>query len=411
MPDPGRLLEAGGLVSPAYEEYCLVNVPGSLAARLGVDVGPSLPGDAVVDLGADVSHVALVLVDGLGYRRWRRDALDYRLFARLEAVGHVTPLTTVVPSSTPTAVTSVHTAAAPAEHGILGWDVRLPAHEAIVEAFPHALRDGADDPPPVAAETLVAAEPVYPSLEAAGVRTRVVQPAATLGTAYAGAAFRGAEQVPANGRPARCLRRILERATGPTYTYVYLPRIDALSHEHGTDAPPYHRALAATSERFAAELYDRLDSGVAAETLLAVVADHGMIDLPPGAAGCLDLRSIDGLDGTFRRRSTGTPVPPYGDPRATHLAVRPEAVDDALDALAARGVPALTATAARDLFGPEPGPAFTARCGDVVCFPPVRKIVHAAVDGVVPYVGMHGGRTPTEMLVPFATGWLSTLQG
>lgn len=63
----------------------------------------------------------------------------------------------------------------------------------------------------------------------------------------------------------------------------------------------------------------------------------------------------------------------------------------------------------RGLFGPDPGPTFDRRCGDLVVYHPEKRIDHGGVD-VADKIEMHGGRTPREMLVPFAAARLSTLR-
>lgn len=461
-----------GLVIPDYGGYCFAGVPGAVADVLDVhrDVGPTLPRGVFSGVDTDVSNVVVVLLDGLGWRRWRRDAGDHRFLSRLRDRGRVTPLTTVCPSSTATAITTVHTAATPAEHGVLGWDVRLPAYDTVVGAFPHAVREdvasaraeadesaaevssdggpgaettsdggtgagvsgdgvagtatssdggtaretSGDRTPPLPSSELVAADPIYPALREAGVESRVVQPAGTLGTDYADATFRGATPVPADGpaETAESLRETLESADGPSYTYVYLPQIDATSHAHGTDSGAYLDALATTTRHLSRELYDRLDPDVAAETLLLVTADHGMVDFEPGPAGCLDLRDIDAVEEALARDQAGRPVPPFADPRLTHVDVRDGEREAAVEALESRGVRVFTRETVREmgLYGDDHGPVFERRCGDLVLTHPELKLVHPATAKVRGHVGMHGGPTPGEMLVPFAAAKLSALQ-
>jgi len=407
-----------GLVVPDYEGYCFANVPGTAADALGVDVGRSLPSEALASVESDISHVVVVLLDGLGWHRFHRDGEDHRLLARLADRGTVTPLTAVTPSSTASAITTMHTGAPPAQHGVFGWDIRLPDHETVVEAFPHEIRstgDGTDDPtPPVSSDEVVCADPVYPALEAAGVDTAVVQSADTLGTAYADATFKGATQVPVDDvvHGATALRERLESVDGPSYTYCYVSDLDSASHDYGTDSGAYHDALATATRALSRALYDDLDPATGDETLLVLTADHGFVDFEPGPEGCLDVFSIDAVTESLARTSSGDPVRPWGDYRFLHLAVRDGAVDRARRALEAHGVTVLTREGVRDrgCFGPEAGPVFDRRCGDLVCTHPDLKLVYPSAESIVPKTGMHGGPTPREMLVPFAAARLSNLQ-
>lgn len=422
--DTGPDGDGPGPVFPDYGGYCFAGVPGTAAATLGMDVGPTLPRDALAGVDTDVSHVVVLVLDGLGWHRFHRDRDDHRFLSRLAARGTVTPLTTVAPASTAAAITTVHTAATPAEHGVFGWDQRLPGHETVVEVFPHERRDASGEAaaPPVPASDVVRADPVYPALEAAGVATRVVQPAGTLGTPYADATFRGAAQVPYDDVAdcATALRERLDADDGRSYTYVYVPDLDTASHVYGSDSGAYHDALATVTRRLSRALFDDLDADTAAETLLVATADHGFVDFDTGPAGCLDVLSVDGLADTLARRRSGDPVPPWGGPRLLHLAVRDD--ERARTLLEARGATVFTREEVRDLglFGPrrdscrgpdgDPGFAPDRRCGDLVCTHPDLKLLSPGAAAVVSNVGMHGGLTAREMLVPFAAARLSRLR-
>ncbi|MCU4801531.1 alkaline phosphatase family protein [Halobacteria archaeon HArc-gm2] len=404
-----------GLV-PAYRDYCLANVPGTIGDVFGVEVGPSLPADVVPIGSTTIENVVVVLLDGLGLHRWKRDRTDHKFLDRVSERGTVTPLTSTFPSSTAAAITTIHTAAPPAAHGVFGWDVHLPVEEAVVSVFPHEVGENADglDATPVGAADVVAVEPIYPTLADTGVTSHVVQPADTLGTDYADATFRGARQVPYDqyGAGAAGLRRILETSVGPTYAYCYVPALDSTSHDNGTDSSAYHDALARVTRHLSRELYDDLDSTVASETLLIITADHGMTDLEPGLAGCLNLGKIDEVTENLARWSSGRVIPPVADPRGTHFWLRHGAADVVVEALEAMGVRTFTRSEVADLglYGPSPEPTFERRCGDLVCYHPEKKLVADETETVVPKIGMHGGLTPREMLVPFATARLDELQ-
>ncbi|MFC6723904.1 alkaline phosphatase family protein, partial [Halobium palmae] len=63
----------------------------------------------------------------------------------------------------------------------------------------------------------------------------------------------------------------------------------------------------------------------------------------------------------------------------------------------------------RELWGPgEYGEAFRERCGDLLVVPRDRGVWYER--GHLGLVGMHGGLTREEMLVPFATARLSELR-
>src|SRR6185437_9574443 len=67
----------------------------------------------------DAEHVVLLVLDGLGWNAVREHAADMPVLAGMQGG----PITTVVPSTTATALTSIATGLAPAQHGVLGYRV------------------------------------------------------------------------------------------------------------------------------------------------------------------------------------------------------------------------------------------------------------------------------------------------
>ena len=103
---------------PDYAGRCITGVLGSLG------VGLSTPGPRLADLSASVrgaAGVVLIVVDGLG---------DEQLLARaslapLMAGARLAPLTSVAPSTTAAALTSLSTGVAPGRHGLVGYRFAL----------------------------------------------------------------------------------------------------------------------------------------------------------------------------------------------------------------------------------------------------------------------------------------------
>jgi len=92
----------------------------------------------------DVDVVVVALVDGFGYEQFRRDRDRYDLLSRLVERGRVTPLTSIYPSETAAAITTLHTASLPVEHGLLGWDLYVEEEDLLLETLPFRTKDGRD---------------------------------------------------------------------------------------------------------------------------------------------------------------------------------------------------------------------------------------------------------------------------
>ena len=115
-------------VHPAYDGLSILNVPSSLCRWLGA---PDLPHPAINhtefdDLASGARQVVVLLVDAVGlnlFERWlegRAQSLH-----PLVSSGLLGALTSVVPSTTSAALTTLWTGRSPAEHGILGYELFL----------------------------------------------------------------------------------------------------------------------------------------------------------------------------------------------------------------------------------------------------------------------------------------------
>ena len=96
-----------------YSEYRGANVCGIVPGLLG---GANLP-DWMPPAVADASAVVVLVLDGLGWRQLEQRANVAPVLNSL-AGG---PISTVAPSTTATALSSIATGLTPAEHGILGY--------------------------------------------------------------------------------------------------------------------------------------------------------------------------------------------------------------------------------------------------------------------------------------------------
>ncbi|HWF69537.1 MAG TPA: alkaline phosphatase family protein, partial [Mycobacterium sp.] len=104
----------------------ICDVLPAAAALLSVSGAPDTLG--LTDWVGDVRRVAVVLVDGMGWHLLPALAADAPLLASVLAgdAGRLDELACTFPSTTPTSLASLCTGVAPGEHGILGFTVKLP---------------------------------------------------------------------------------------------------------------------------------------------------------------------------------------------------------------------------------------------------------------------------------------------
>ena len=123
-----------GLVYPNYAGYALSNIPASIPGWLGLETKlpqPPLAGEILQNTHGPYQNVILFLLDGLGLLNLQgmlERTEDYPALAawpRLLEGGLLAPLTSVALSTTSAALTSVWTAAAPSQHGVLAYEMYL----------------------------------------------------------------------------------------------------------------------------------------------------------------------------------------------------------------------------------------------------------------------------------------------
>lgn len=406
-PLPGRVA-ADGYFFPDYDGYCLANVPETLLSLLDDRFEPPLPADVLDGVDTDVSQVVVVLLDGLGWDQWRRD-VDYApLLDAFENRGTVAPLTSVYPSETAAAITTFHSGRSPSEHGLLGWFQYVEAHDAILQTLPFTTLDdepAADVFEDADPEVLSDAEPLYPRVADAGVDVHLYQPSSF-----------DPDTPSAEDHPYRNvadavaeLRLDVEAAVADSnanergaYRYLYVPEIDAVAHEIGTGHDRYRAQVRAVIEAVRFELLDRLDDAAADETLFVVVADHGHVDIDPETN--VDLRETAVWDHVDERK-------PVGSPR--NVQFHDVDADALVETFAAEFVDDVRTFTReeyldRDLFGPGTCRTFEQRAPDLVAVHRERGMWW--VEDELDLVGMHGGLSREEMLVPFAAGRVADLR-
>ena len=115
------------MVLPYYEGLSLVNLPGTITQLLGApDFGaPPLDKNIIDPMSGPYDKVVVLLVDAMGYALFNRMlGSDQDIFWKRHREHAVfSPLTSVCPSTTASALTTLWTGVGPAQHGIIGYEM------------------------------------------------------------------------------------------------------------------------------------------------------------------------------------------------------------------------------------------------------------------------------------------------
>jgi predicted AlkP superfamily pyrophosphatase or phosphodiesterase len=356
-------------VLPAYGGACIDGIVRALLERRW-ETPSWLPGPV-----AGARQVVLLTIDGLGWEQL--EARPHLAPTLCSMIGG--PITTVAPSTTATALTSLTTGEPPARHGVVGYRVRVGGNDVLnVLRWRTPSGDARESVPPGEFQGIQPFE---------GTRPPVITRAEFSETGFTGAHLAGVRlygwRMPST--LVTWVRRLL--ADGEPFVYAYYDGIDKVAHEHGI-GDAYDDEVVAT-DRLVAELLGVLPT----DAVLVVTSDHGQVDvgdrIVPLAPDVLALTSLLSGEGRFRWLHAR---PGLGE-RLVETA-RELYCDQAW-------VRELDEAVAEDWFGgPLSSDAIT-RLGDVVLAPfePVAFLDPADV-GEVTLRSRHGSLTSAEMLVP-----------
>lgn len=360
-------------VLPDFDGPCIANLASGLMAARGGQVADWLPATLT---GA--RQIVLLVLDGLGWVQLReRPALAPCLTAAAHG-----PLTSVAPSTTAAALTSLTTGLPPAVHGVVGY--RVGAGPGVLNVLAWRL-DGAD------ARTSIPARQFqpFPPFPGAPGSVPVVSRAEYASTGFSAAHLAG---LPLHGWYTASgvvvgVHQQLE--AGEPFVYAYYDGVDRTAHACGLGA--HYDAELRAVDRLVADVVGILPPGA----VLVVTADHGQVEVGPS----VQVLGPEVMDGVTLLSGEG---------RFRWLHARPGAAEDvAAAAEATFGHLAWVRTKETIIdegwLGGEPVPAVADRLGDVALVPfEPTAFMDPADTGELRLIARHGSLTPAEMLVPLA---------
>jgi hypothetical protein len=326
----------------------------------------------------EADRVVLLVVDGLGWAQLE----ERRHLAPTLAAFAGGPITTVAPSTTATALTSISTGLPPGEHGVMGYRIAVGSEVLNVLRWTTAQGDARRRIVPVELQPHAAFDGQRPP-----VVTRVE---------FAASGFTLAHLAPVRFTGYRTLGTLTAEVVrlahaGEPFVYAYYEGLDKVSHEYGL-AEQYDEELR-WLDHLVATLLESLPPG----TALVVTADHGQVetgdDVVELSSDVLTHVAMQSGEGRFRwlhARSGRAP--------ALLEAAEAQVGDRAWVRTREQAI-------AEGWYGPKVTDAAAGRLGDVLLAAKGTVAFHDP-DDTGPYVlvGRHGSLTEDEMLVPLLVG-------
>jgi hypothetical protein len=405
------------LLYPYYHGHSLLNLPTSICHLFDLpDFGTEpLAPELVRPFLSDYKRIVLFVLDGMGlflFQNFLRQGLGQVWEERMEQAT-LLPITSICPSTTSAALTTLWTGAGASAHGITGYEMWLKEYGVVANMISH---------------TPMAFSGDTGGLKRAGFKPETFLPLPVMGQhlmqygiqsyafmhhsiARSGLSAMHLQQTSVYsfnnpGDMLVSLRNFLNDKTGEKlYTYVYWGDLDELSHRFGPDDERIAAEFDAFSHIFSRYFLDGLLPSARKETLLLVTADHGQIHTPK--LSDFDLRKHPTLLSALH-------ILPTGENRLSFLFPRPGQVDF-VKGYVEETWPEKFSIIPTDqvlksgLLGPgKRHPRLTDRVGDLVAIARGNAYWWWA-EKENPLLGRHGGLTPDEMLVGVSlNSWVST---
>ena len=423
---PGLDLPANEFILPHYDGLSIANLPATAAALLGNELptaSPPLPRNLWSDWTPGLKRVILVILDALGYVRLCKQMAtdeDLDVFQRLASAGHFFPLTSVFPSTTTAALSTLWTGCTPVEHGLLGYELYLREYGVLSNLI--TVSPSYDKQSEVLFKWGLEPEKFLPVPDLAEQLKQ--QGIALRGLTYRGFIHSGMSRIfrrsdnddEMQGYVTLAdlwtkLRHMLRKKPQPhnplELIITYWGGLDGVAHACGPGTESWQAEVRNVAHTLQREFLRPLPPEDRDGTLLLITADHGQAHTPPEKTTLLtdhpDLRDM-------------LAIPPSGESRAAYLFPRHGRADDVL-AYFANHLPgrfvlldsteALTA----GLFGRgTPAPETPFRIGDLLALARGENALQRG-DKKPKMKGLHGGLTAEEMLVPLIGARLDALEG
>lgn len=362
MSDPSMIL-------PRYGQDCLSSIVPVLCAPGGPSSVPAWMPPVI----AGAERIVLLLVDGFGWNQFEQRRHLVPTLAGFSGG----PITTVAPSTTATALTSLTTGLSPADHGLIGYRI------ALGDTVMNVLRWGdeaGDLTRRYVPEQLQSCPPFL------GASVPVLSRAELEGSGFTRAHLAGVK--PRGWRVASSIAPTIAESLrdGDSFVYAYYDGVDKVAHERGFG--PYYDSELAHVELIIASILN----AVPKDTVVIVTADHGQVHVGGGTIALAD------TVGQFVSRQSG-------EGRFRWLHAKRGKVDSLLEECQMFDDVAWVVPVERVIdegwFGDRMSDEVRRRLGDVAL------VARAAVSfedpaeaGGMSLVCRHGSLTPDEMLVP-----------
>jgi predicted AlkP superfamily pyrophosphatase or phosphodiesterase len=311
---------ARGLFKPRYDGFSLPNLSNSLMRLMGVKPAGRELRDGVLPEFRNMDRVVLVVVDAMGLNVFEKASEGLRRFLNAFLLKRnicFNALTSVFPSTTSTALTSLNTGLTPQEHGIVAYTLFLKEIGSMVnmislspvndERRNRVFELGMD------AGRLLSTKVLTERLVEAGINPKTIVRYGIRNSGLSTLLYKGSQVVPALTSvdfATNLARLVNDRKTG--FIIAYWDSFDGQSHYYGPFSTEAELELLNTLTLLR-EVVSRVKPGNAERTLFVMTSDHGQSRI--SEAYSIRLSGLNWLNDFLV-------MPPAGESRAAYLYVK-----------------------------------------------------------------------------------------
>jgi len=376
------------MVFPDYEKNNIVNLTSSILREYGLKPMYQPLDDFVIPKN---KRIVYIILDGLGLSFLEKHGKDSCLYKMTKK-----HLTSVFPSTTTSALTSLMVGTAPLQHALTGWFMYFKKLGTASLALPFAPRftDTPFNSLGVNITDIFNFETIFRQIHKPML---LISPSTNINSAFSKYCF---GNIPRIGFKTieECFTKLgdhIKKTPISEIIYTYIPHFDEVAHHNGINS------------QVTIDLFHKIDSlykeliekNPHSDTFFIVTADHGLIDATKDTILHID---------NFPSIKECLILPLCGEPRVAYCYVRPakhkqfvEEVEKLLSHVCDRY--SMQDILANKLYGLyEPNPQIFDRIGDEIL---IMKDNYVLIDKVYhevhkDFVGFHGGLTYDEMMVP-----------
>jgi len=408
---------------PQYQDNCISNIPELLKEIFEINNKPQKPSNKYTTEKTPTKQnkkVILLIIDGFGYDQYLKHYKINPFLTKLSNRGTVQSLTSVFPSQTTNALTTLNTGLTPQEHGIFEYFIYLKnigiinalKFERINTKTKNSLINEGHNPN----DLLLKGKTIHNTLNEEGIKTFTHTNITNAFNTCSKIIFQGSTIIPSlkTADTITGLRKnIEENKNENAYFFVHLDTLDTIAHEYGPNSYQYNTELLTITDLLNKELVQKLDPQTAKDTLLLLTADHGSINVDINKTIYLPKTSPLHLQTGEDQKQ----ILPTGSPREIFLHIKEEKLAETkqwlLKKIGEKAQIIETKDAAETgLFGVgNVSKGFFERTGNLMILPYSNETIWFENSGEkITYLGQHGGLSRQEMIVPFAVANLRNLK-